>query len=98
MEKVIITAGILFIAFLIGFGMGETILDMKLSVALLAVADFFIAVYTYKKCRTKVLRNPRPVQGFFKKYRYDMKCSYLTIFVALSILIGGMYVIDVLQV
>lgn len=97
MEKFVLTAVLIILAFLIGFGTGKTILDMKLSVALLAIADFFIAVYAYKKCRTNVLKNPRPIQGFFKKYWYDMKCNYLTIFVALSILITGMYVIDFLK-
>lgn len=48
-----------------------------------------ISILLYKKCQKKVFERPRPILGFWKKYWYDMKCTYLVIVFAVpSVFLG----------
>ena len=71
----------------------DFLLSSDVMVTALIVVLLTISIFLYKKCQKKVFQRPKPIIGFWKKYWYDMKCTYLVVaFGVPSSLIGAEFI------
>jgi len=66
--------------------LGIQIVQMDLTSIIMGIIVLLIVTFAYKRCSKKVHQRPKPIKG---NYWYEMKCTYLAIFLTLILVFIG---------
>jgi len=93
LEKVILVSVIIILIAVTVF-LGTQIAEMDLASIALGIIVLLIVTFAYKRCSKKVRQSPRPMKG---NYWYDMKCTYMAIFMTLILVFIGVTTLEQLS-
>ena len=93
MEKVTLVSVIIILTSVTVF-LGTQIAKMDLASIAMGIIVLLIVTFAYKRCSKKVRQRPRPMKG---NYWYDMKCTYLAIFMTLILVFVGVTTLEKLS-